>query len=491
MLDITSRDSNATTCVGMNRYKKRCRWDISNTSYNKICTMLDVMETRAPKEAIKSLGKLAEHSLCQEYHQYQVGELMDRWSSAIAEAEKKFDKEMILRRKRFDLEKKLNDEKAKSQELQKTVDDLQLQMRNEDWPLQVEIEILKDQLSTEHANQKSATLQLRESQKRCEAKDKLAEQYHLALLDSERKVESLTEKNAAISCQLIETEEVLEVVNKQFENTSAVSSQLQIDLSTQTSAHKRSLWECTKTVETITAERDKLHTEVAFLKFEINQMNEHSIQMSRDVDRAKIEERNISTEVDNLKRALDAESKASKIYQYSLSQALTLGDALSVEVDSLQMQMITLGSDKIAIQSQFDTETEKLEAITAEVILLKSNKDELSTEIETLRTKLASEQKAVVRLHHELNSTTGDPEAHKTSLRGAQASIQESHTHSDELMALAASREMEASTLIASLYKQIDFSKNHPFKVFFQNLAEILKIRMKSFMEWIENTRLR
>jgi hypothetical protein len=134
-LNITSRDSDGMTCVGMNRYSQRCRWDISRDSFYKIRDLLDALEARPPNGALESLDELAGLCLCQNFHQGQADKVVYQWGSAIMEAAEEFKKRVGLKKKVGVLEGRLEKQKVKTQELQKKVDELQGQARTVSLPL--------------------------------------------------------------------------------------------------------------------------------------------------------------------------------------------------------------------------------------------------------------------------------------------------------------------------------------------------------------------
>jgi hypothetical protein len=134
-LNITSRDSDGMTCVGMNRYGQRCRWDISRASFNNICDLLNELEAQPLNEALDSLYGLAGLCLCQNFHQDQAYAMVDQWETAVMEAAEEFKKRMGLKKKVCVLEERLEKEKVRTRELQKKVEELQGQVRTVSLPL--------------------------------------------------------------------------------------------------------------------------------------------------------------------------------------------------------------------------------------------------------------------------------------------------------------------------------------------------------------------
>jgi hypothetical protein len=109
-LNLAGRSDHGMTCVGTTRYGKRCRWDIPDEDFSRICAILDGFETEAPKKATPYLQTLARLSLCQDYHRNQAHEKTLEWQVAITDATKFYDSGRDLRTKIRDLEAVLHDE---------------------------------------------------------------------------------------------------------------------------------------------------------------------------------------------------------------------------------------------------------------------------------------------------------------------------------------------------------------------------------------------
>ncbi|KAH8656699.1 hypothetical protein BGZ60DRAFT_532280 [Tricladium varicosporioides] len=118
-LNITSRDSGGTTCVGENKYGKRCRWDISDSKFSQICSILDEFETQPPTNAISSLERLAQLSLCEKYHQWQAFNKINKWEVAIQEATQFYESGKRLKEKNQELKEMLQKERSEKDELRR------------------------------------------------------------------------------------------------------------------------------------------------------------------------------------------------------------------------------------------------------------------------------------------------------------------------------------------------------------------------------------
>lgn len=477
-LNIMSRHGYGMTCVGTNRYGERCRWNLGERLYD-IRALLDAMEGRPPNEAIELLEELARLSLCTDWgrqgHQYQAGEVISRWESAIMEAVEEYENRMGLRRRTHVVEENWGRVEAETEELK------------------AEIERLRVQLANEQVNSTSMTNRYRTTQQRYEDQEKRTEEYRRALLECERKVGNLKEENAEISRQLAVEKVSLELARRQCEENSATSN-------VRSSEYQESLSQKAQTIERTTAERDKLRAELVTLESQLNQLNEQSIHMGQEIDRATTERLNLSMQVENLTRELDLESKASSKYQSDLLQTQTHRDTLTKEVDNLRSQLdmerqksselvlgleqaetshTTLSNEKGAIQSRLESKCQEFEELTAELSQLKTNQATHPIETEALRIELASEHETSARLHQELSTTKEDLSITELALEEARASLKTYQRDNDKLQAEAADREKEYSDAITTLTNQIDFSRSHPFKTFSTTLIDIFKRRAK------------
>lgn len=481
-LNIMRRDSYGMTCVGENRYGKRCGWNFRGRLYNNIRSRLDAMERRPPNEAFESLEELARLSLCTDWggkspnegHQDQADEVVSRWESAIMEAVKEYENRMGLRRRIHVVEENWGKVEAEIKELQ------------------AEIERLRVKLANEQANSTSMTNQCRTTQQRYEDQEKRAKEYYRAFLESERKVGNLKEENAEISRKLAVEKGSLEFARRQ------------------SIEYQESLSQKAQTIEKTTAERDNLRAELVTLESQLSQLNEQSIHMGQEIDRATTEHVNLSMQVENLTRELDLESKTSSKYQSDLLQTRTHRDTLTKEVDNLRSQLdmerqkssglvldleqaetsrTTLSNEKRAIQSRLESKCQKFEELTAELSQLKIDQATHPIETEALRIDLASEHETSARLHQELSTTKEDLSITQLALEEAQASLKTYQRDNDKLQTEAADREKENSDSITALTNQIDFFRSHPFKTFSTTLIDIFKRRAKAVTKSKRNMR--
>ena len=435
------------------------------------------METQPPNEAIESLEELAELSLCQENHQNQVDKVVGQWEAVIRDAAKKYETGKRLRKKNRVLEESLNREEEKAAELQDKVEELQARVKKQEklGELQSEIERLLAEITNEQAKSTSATNRWRKTQLRYEDQKNRTEEYRRALFQSEQQTTKLEVEKADISCQLTAVQEALECAKGKCEELQR-----------------------TQNTESTREERDNLRAEIAFSESQLGQLNEQSIHMSREVERATTQKMELSLQVENLTTELGLESKTSRRYQSDLIQTLTNSDILLEEVSELRLQLdierqrsfelfsqleqaeatnTTHHNDKVTFQSQLDSDHRKYNELTAELSQSKTYQDEISTRTVTLRVELASEQNTSGRLHQELSIIKEYLAASNLVLGETQADLENCKRDNDELKTSAADREKETSTLITVLTDQISFFTNSPFKTFFM-------CRIDPFKRW-------
>lgn len=156
VLNIVDRNNNSASCVGKTRFNKRCRWDISDANIQEIRMILDEREKKRPKYAKNHLRKLAELSLCNDYHRGQASQVMDVWEDAIDDAEANLatDSQTI-----DDLKLKLRERKNKIAQQSKN---LELAAKNED-VLRHNVEQQRSQLALQRRQLDQAMQQLKGS----------------------------------------------------------------------------------------------------------------------------------------------------------------------------------------------------------------------------------------------------------------------------------------------------------------------------------------
>ena len=120
-LNINARDNYEMFCVGVavSRGNARCRWRITGDRYDEVCSILDEMETKPPTEisGSKLLSRLVKLSLCEEKHQHQQHDVLERWEYAIEEIAEQYEEMEKLRSRNRQLKTELAVEREEREQL--------------------------------------------------------------------------------------------------------------------------------------------------------------------------------------------------------------------------------------------------------------------------------------------------------------------------------------------------------------------------------------
>lgn len=129
-------------CVGLTKYSKRCRWDVSSSSLPQINSLLTSLSSLSPDPDNPSLTqilqKLAPLCLCTEVHQHQARSVVSQWLKTVAEISEfsQLSGETVsssqrLEEERNDLERQLREEKERGERLGEEVKGLKEDVRRE------------------------------------------------------------------------------------------------------------------------------------------------------------------------------------------------------------------------------------------------------------------------------------------------------------------------------------------------------------------------
>jgi hypothetical protein len=509
-LNITSRDSRKMTCVGNTRFGKRCRIDIEGASFRKVRAILDAMESQPPNKAMKQLEKLAQLSLCSEWHQDQEDDMVEQWERAIIVTGKEYERGMGLRRKIHSLQEKLDEEEAKTEELQKKLEKLQLPVGKtvELGEQELKVQSLETQSRLDEALRSltSANVKLRDAQHGYQDQKVQTEKYRHALLLLTRDHQKLEEEKIEMSDQLDAEREALKLAKRQCDENSVTSSQLTHDLTIKSVEYQRSISQTSQIVKRITTERDSLLAILTALRSQICGLNAKLAQMDQKRETTTTERTALSKEVEDLKRRLDLELKANSNYQSDQLRTQDNCDAISNELDGVRSRLdtelqkstelvlnlvqaetrhTTLLNEKTILQSLLETQLQKNEELSAELNQLKTEHGTLFIEMQSLRIGFASKQETSSRLVQELSIAKEDVSTTNLVLGETQAALEDHQRSIAELKTASAEREKENSALIAALIDQIDFVKSHLFREIFMGLMDRLKRWMNGVILWI------
>jgi chromosome segregation ATPase len=122
-LTISPRHSAQISCIGLTKYSKRCRWDISPSLLPTIHSLLTELESQPPdpNSLARILEQLAPLCLCNDFHQYQARQVIARWKGAIEDVSEEW---RSSQEEREALEGRLREESEKAEELRGRVEEL-------------------------------------------------------------------------------------------------------------------------------------------------------------------------------------------------------------------------------------------------------------------------------------------------------------------------------------------------------------------------------
>lgn len=444
-LNITSRNSGGTTCVGKTQFGKRCRWDIPEREFYQICSILDKFETKAPAKAMSSLETLAQLSLCKQYHKHQVSEKVDEWEIAIHEASKFYKSGKCLEDKNRELEEMLKEEISEREELERKIE---AEMSRRDQELEsigamsMEVSSLRAKLEkseTEAKNSKAAAQKMSKSYDKYVAETEERILIHRAEWNDEhRKMKTTLQKEA--------------------QTINLISSKLQKSKANETTLVNQ-VFELTSHLETERHANNTLQSELTQSKSErdlaLSQKNEFKSQL---------------------------EISAKKIDQigFSLQEAEAARDTLSEE--------------KQRLHSRLSIEDQNLKAISNAKAQLEEKYKGLVQEEETLNAQLTSERHSAAELrqslqmamdnlsntHTQLRTAKEDFFHNKDELEKLQVEYAKARDDSEEERGNLNMHQAASLARIDELTEEMARAKLHPFSTFFVNLFEITIAWLKS-----------
>lgn len=442
-LNLTDRDSHGMTCVGSTKHGHRCRWDIVN-EYEQIRAILDYMETRPPNEAIGSLRHLARLSLCKDWHQRQINDVVLKWEGGINEAAAAYEQQIAAEREIRDLEQSLAEEEAKNKKLQAEVDELRAKSGNQR-PPKFDEELVLYKLKREQEESAAAAEQLNTALRTCKKQEYQIREYKKISEEVKQNNERLEHDIAQTLQQLAAESEAMRVMTVRYQEAVSTVSRLENEASAKSRDNDRIKLQNEQLVRSITQERNNLDVEVATLTKRVSQLSEESTLLRQAIEKT----------------------------------------AIAVEWDKT-----TASNENSRLQSELEGHLQKYEDLTVEFDKLKNEQAALKAETETLRSRLVSEESKSVQQEQELDAAKKDLSATKLSLREAEASLEMSEHSNDKAKMSAAEKEKSLLAEISALVDQIDLMKNRPFSTFFVSLVKIFKNWIKQDHKWLRKMRL-
>jgi chromosome segregation ATPase len=302
-------------CVGVavSRGNARCRWRITGDEHRDVCSILEEMGTKPPKDIYgsKLLSRLAELSLCVEQHQHQHGDILERWNEVIADVAVRYEEMERLRRRIRELEAMLvNERKEREQD-------------------QEYLEMSADDERTEfEARESELLLQLKDSEH--------------ALAESRGRAERLAARETELSSRLAEERRA----SAQHQRDHGVIAKQVDQLKLQLSAHRQTSEELRRDLENAAADRRGLLAQTDSLKAQSAVESESLNQVKKSLKEAETAQGTLLKEKENLQSLLATECETSgqlkkKVESLEVELASVQGTLKRTEFDLTQSRKVS------------------------------------------------------------------------------------------------------------------------------------------------------
>jgi chromosome segregation ATPase len=437
-LNITSRDSDGMTCVGNNRYGKRCRWDIPDRKFSLICSILDEFETKAPAKAISLLQRLAQLSLCEEYHQGQAFEKIDEWKVAIQEATQFYESGKGLKEKNRELEEKLKDERSEREELERKFE-AELSRRKEELKsigsMSLEVSSLRAKLKqseTEAKQSKEVAQNMSRSHAKCVAEAKERISMLRAEWNEERQNMTTTLEKEAQTIRSTRSE------LKKLKNSEIILETRVIGLTSQLETERDANSTLQSELLQIKSERDLALSQKGEFKCQLATATGTIDRMGFSLQEAEAARDMLSEEKQRLNTRLSIKDQNLK--------------AISDEKTQLEEKYTGLVQEVATLNAQLSSERHNAEELRQSLQTTTDNFSSTHTQLRTLKEDYSRKEDELGKLQVEFAKARDDAEEERRKLNNHQA---ESLARMDELI------------------QEMAYTKLHPFRTFFVSLSEV------------------
>jgi len=461
-LNITNRHDYGMTCVGLNRYGKRCRWDIPDDKYERVYSILDELETKAPSDAASSFSRLAQLSLCQDWHQNQAFTKIREWTTAVQEATQFYDSSSGLEDKIQELEEMLEKETNRSKDMGQQIQaaserilSLNLHTIQQDSALRQ----AKSDLSTEMDARKRAEKEAMQNEERFH---KMVFDHESLKMKTTERIRLLREKKRKESEKLSMAEDALEYSQRAFRE----KNQELHKLTTKSDWQSKEMKAMSLELEEVDASETVLLAQKFDLTYEL------------EVERHRIV--TIESKLATVTNDRDIALLEKGDLRQCLLEVSSTKDMLLEEQERLKLQM-----DIEAERSKrLDMEKSQVEQSHAALVeSMKTMADEFTTEqhaVEDLRKALEASKDGLLSAQAQLRIANEDLSRSKDELEGARADLAKTRREIEEGRRIATTKEGEMRARIEALMQERGYANGHPFRIFFRHLIEKLICRAKS-----------
>ncbi|PMD47702.1 hypothetical protein L207DRAFT_506670 [Hyaloscypha variabilis F] len=445
-LNITGRDDTGATCVGNNRYGKRCRWDIPHDKFLQVRRILDEFETNAPAKAIPSLGRLASLSLCQDWHQGQAYEKIGEWQDAIEEATEAYQKGSDLKEKNRELQRMLGEERAERE-------DLEREFKAETARRKEQLEAISSmglEVSSMREILKQAQKEARETE---EVTKRWSEAYHKSVAGTEERISTLR----------------AELDDEHQKMKTTLQKELQEAKRTMSSESKKA------------EDREKIL---------VDQVSE----VTKQLDTTLLANSKLQSELIEAKREKDTALSQKDEFESQLKSATEEIGRTGLELQEVEAVRDALAEEKQHLQARVTAQEQDIKAMSNAKAQLEATNTALVQEVEALSSQLSSEQNKAGEVRQSLQAATDDLSRTETQLKTVkedffnqrdeleklQTEFAKARDDSEEQRLKLSTQQAESLARIEGLMQKISHAKLHPFRTFFVNLFELIVGRGKS-----------
>jgi chromosome segregation ATPase len=393
--------------------------------------MLDDFETEAPAKAVSSLGRLAQLSLCEEYHQNQASQKIDEWKVAIREATKFYEQVKALKKENRELNELWSGEISEREELKKKVEE-EISRRKE------ELDLI--------SSMTSEVISLEEKLKKAETEARNSK-------DTAQKRSTLYDKREA-------------QLNDRISKLCKEWSDKKLDFETRLEAEAETSRSTRSELENLQGSETRL----------INHVSELTLQLETEFQAKSM----LQSDLDQIKEERDLVFSQKDEFESQLASATETIDRIELNLKEAEAAREKLLKDQ-------RVHDQKIKIVHDEKNLLEETNASLVEEVETLNSLLLSERRNVAELRQSLQTATDNLSRTDTQLKMVKEDLSHKNDELEKLQVeFAKAREEfgeerrefsvhQAASLsrMDELMQEMARAKLHPFRTLFANLFEV------------------
>jgi chromosome segregation ATPase len=412
-------------CVGfaVSRGNARCRWRIADDRQKKVCLILNKMGTKPPTKIYDSelLSQLATLSLCEEHHQHQHPDVLDRWNDMIGDVAGQYEETKELKKRNCQLKAKLVEECEVRERLERL-----LAKESADSGvkrLSAQLGELKSQFAESEARESDLLLQVKD----CE---------HL-LAESCEEAECLKVQQAELSRQLARERRISAQRQQDHEVTAR-----QVDgLQSQLFSHRQVSEQLNRDLDRATTDREGLLAQTEILRAQSTTESQSLKQVERNLVEAEMTQTALLKKNETLQSQLATESQSLNEVKRNLDEA--------------GKSQAGLLKDKETLQSQLATESQSLNQVQKNLVEAKTTQAALSKEKGTLESQLSTERQTSGQLAKKQETLEAELASVQATLECTQHDLTQSRKANEEQAAADAAAQAATVAATAQLLERI------------------------------------